>query len=335
MLKSLHHWFPELLFLSLLVAVLPLRAQEGDVRRVHDPFIIRVAPFDYIFSTGPGIPIRQSKDLVHWKQIGSVFSELPTWIRSEFHSDGYLWAPSVLYFNKGYHLYYAVSTFGSNRSCIALATNVTLSPDSADYKWVDQGKVIESTKGDDWNAIDPNPVMDERNNLWLCYGSFWSGIKLRRLDPVTGKLFSAYPTVYSLAKRPPPGAVEAAHIIRHGGYYYLFVSFDFCAMGVKSTYNIRVGRSREVTGPYSDSHGVAMMAGGGSQVLASQGSTIGPGHNSILSEGGKEWIVHHFYDGEARGIPTLQIRPLTWTFDGWPVAGEPLTAPPPTNLFSR
>ena len=305
-------------------------AQEGDVRRVHDPHIIKEAGSYYIFCTGRGIPIRQSSDLLNWKIVGKVFDKLPEWTKQEIPGAVFPWAPDILFFHGKYHLYYSISTFGSNRSCIGLATNATLDPQGKDYKWVDQGKVIESIKTDDWNAIDANPVMDEQKNVWLCFGSFWGGIKLRRLDISTGKTSADDTNLYSLASRPEPRAIEGAYIFRKGDYYYLFVSFDFCCKGVKSDYNIRVGRSKEITGPYVDKSGKPMLEGGGTLILEGAGRYIGPGHNSILHDGDKDYLVYHFYDGENRGVPTLQIRPLTWTEDGWPVPGEPLknaTAP--------
>ena len=88
--------------------------------------------------------------------------------------------------------------------------------------------------------------------------------------------------------------------------------------GANSTYNIRVGRSEEVTGPYLDANGVPMTRGGGTVVLAGYGRVRGPGHNAILTEGEKNYLVHHYYDLEDNA------RPLTWREDGWPVAEEPL-----------
>ena len=71
-----------------------------------------------------------------------------------------------------------------------------------------------------------------------------------------------------------------------------------------------------------------MVEGGGTQVLAGNGRVRGPGHNAILKrQDGTYMLVHHFYDAEARGIATLQIRPLTWEEQGWPVAGEAIEAP--------
>ena len=178
-----------------------------------------------------------------------------------------IWAPDISYFNGKYHLYYSASTFGSNRSSIGLATNQTLDPSSDRFSWEDQGKIISSFVTDDWNAIDPNIVIDEEGEPWLSFGSFWSGIKMRKIDPANGKLSSKDTKLYSLAsrRRSPelPGAIEAPVIIRSSGYYYLFVSFDFCCRGINSTYNIRVGRSKLFTGPYVDREGRDMMEDGG------------------------------------------------------------------------
>jgi arabinan endo-1,5-alpha-L-arabinosidase len=97
-----------------------------------------------------------------------------------------------------------------------------------------------------------------------------------------------------------------------------------CCRGVRSTYNVRVGRSSKVTGPYLDRSGKPMTEGGGTLILEGAGRVRGPGHNSILTEGARQYIVHHFYDADDNGRSKLQIRPLTWSRDGWPVVGEPL-----------
>lgn len=298
----------------------------GDVRNVHDPTVIEEGGKYYIFSTRAGIAVRCSEDLVRWRLCGDVFGHLPGWAVEDVKGLRGLWAPDVSYFNGKYHLYYSASTFGSNRSSIGLVTNRTLDPASDKYRWEDQGKVISSVAADDWNAIDPNIVLDEDGQPWLSFGSFWSGIKMRKLDLTTGKLSTADQTLYSLASRPrtkeQPGAIEAPAILRKNGYYYLFVSFDFCCKGANSTYNIRVGRSRKVTGPYVDRSGKPMMEDGGTILLAGEGRWRGPGHCAILQEKGSEKLVYHAYDAEARGIPTLRITPLNWDAEGWPTVKQ-------------
>jgi arabinan endo-1,5-alpha-L-arabinosidase len=295
---------------------------QGDIRQVHDPSIIKEGRNFYLFSTRAGISIRCSAELIRWRLCGDVFAHLPEWAVKDVPGLRGLWAPDVSFFNGKYHLYYSASTFGSNRSSIGLVTNQTLDPTSDKYRWVDQGKVIGSTALDDWNAIDPNVVLDEQDQPWLSFGSFWGGIKLRQLDFATGKLSATDQMLYALASRPRtaqlPGAIEAPAIIRKNGYYYLFVSFDFCCRGKDSTYNIRVGRARRVTGPYMDRTGKPLMDGGGTIVVASQGRWVGPGHCAILQDKDGETLVYHAYDTESRGIPTLRIAPLIWDLAGWP-----------------
>jgi len=201
---------------------------QGDIRQVHDPTIIKDGDTYYLFSTRAGIAIRCSKDLINWRLCGDVFAHLPQWAVQDVPGLRGLWAPDVSYFNGKYHLYYSVSTFGSNRSSIGLATNQTLDPTSDRNRWEDQRKIIGSYPADDWNAIDPNIVLDEEGQPWLSFGSFWSGIKLRKIDPATGKLSVKDSMLYSLASRPRskdlPGAIEAPAIIRKNGYYHL--AFD-------------------------------------------------------------------------------------------------------------
>jgi len=317
--------------LLLLIVLLPVFAWqqqlEGDIRQVHDPSIIKDGDTFYLFSTRAGIAIRCSKDLVHWRLCGDVFAHLPEWAVKDVPGLRGLWAPDISYFNGQYHLYYSVSTFGSNRSSIGLATNQTLDPASEKYRWVDQGKVIGSNVSDDWNAIDPNVVFDEQDQPWLAFGSFWSGIKLRKLERATGQLSSQDQTLYSLASRPrssdSPGAIEAPTIIWKNNYYYLFVSFDFCCRGKDSTYNIRVGRARRVTGPYMDRSGKPMMEGGGTLVIAGAGRWAGPGHCAVLHGKDGDHLVYHAYDTEWRGVSTLRIASIGWDAEGWPtIAGN-------------
>ena len=295
---------------------------EGDIRQVHDPTIIKQGETCFVFSTRAGIAIRCSKDLIHWRLCGDVFAHLPEWAVKDVPGLRGLWGPDVSYFSGKFHLYYSVSTFGSNRSSIGLATNETLDVASEKYRWVDQGKVIGSNREDDWNAIDPNVAFDEHDQPWLAFGSFWGGIKLRKLDLVTGKLSSQDSNLYSLASRPSPGAIEAPTIIRKGDYYYLFVSFDLCCRGKDSTYNIRVGRAGRITGPYVDRSGKPMMDGGGTLVIAGGGRWAGPGHCAVLQEKDAYRLVYHAYDTEWNGVPTLRIATIQWDSQGWPTVSN-------------
>lgn len=306
----------------------------GDFWGTHDPSAIKEGDTWYVFATGLAahgqMAIRCSHDLKEWKLCGQVLPEIPKWIRDVSPGTKELWAPDISYFNGKYHLYYAYSLFGSNASGIALLTNKTLNSASPDYKWMDEGLVLNSQTTDDFNAIDPNLILDDSGKAWLAFGSFWSGIKLRRIDPGTGKLDVADTHLYSLASRerpqnPPPAkpglppdweAIEAPFIIHHGGFYYLFVSWDLCCRGVNSNYRVMVGRSHDVTGPYVDASGKKMIDGGGTPVLVGNHRWLGPGGESLATADGQTIMVFHAYDAKD-GKPALQVSTVGWK-DGWP-----------------
>ena len=160
---------------------------EGDVAGAHDPSIVRQGKTYYVFTTGKAsdggqLGIRCSEDLTHWRHCGHVFDTVPQWIKERSPGTKDLWAPDISYANGRYRLYYAYSLFGKNTSGIALATNKTLDPASPDYKWQDEGLILESKATDDYNAIDPNYIEDTSHHAWLTFGSFWTGIKMRALD---------------------------------------------------------------------------------------------------------------------------------------------------------
>ncbi|MFN8445164.1 MAG: arabinan endo-1,5-alpha-L-arabinosidase [Caldilineaceae bacterium] len=292
---------------------------EGFIQRIHDPVMAKEGDTYYVFSTGSRLIVICSKNMSKWEWCGRVFEENPKWLRDAVPGVGDLWAPDISFWNGKWHLYYAGSTFGSNRSVIGLATNVTLDRNSPDYKWVDEGEVIASTIGDNWNAIDPNLAFDENGQPWLAFGSYWSGLKMRKIDAQTGKLAEDDRKLYPLATRfEANGSIEGAFIIQHGDFFYLFASFDFCCQGVNSTYNVRVGRSSNIIGPYVDREGKAMLEGGGTRILSTYDRWIGPGHNGIYQEGDTTWMVYHAYDALEVGIPKLRIESLGWDAEGWP-----------------
>lgn len=297
----------------------------GDISPIHDPAIIQAGDTYYVFATNRFAqklgPIFCSQNLLHWKFCGNVFDKVPEWALREVPGTRGIWAPDISYVRGRYRLYYSVSTFGSQHSAIGLITNKTLNPQSPDYRWVDEGKVIGSTRGDDWNAIDANLAVDAQGGTWLAWGSFWGGIKMRKLDDETGKLSSKDTTIYSLASRRPlqPPAIEAPTIVRKGNYYYLFVSFDMCCRGKESTYKIAVGRSRKITGPYRDQAGKLMMEGGGTVLMQGTPAWRGPGHQAVLLGKQSDLLVFHAYHGTT-GRPALQISMMTWEH-GWPRVG--------------
>lgn len=307
-----------------------LSSQAGEVV-VHDPVMAQEGKTFYVFSTGPGIPFYSSTDLKNWQKAGEIFSQEPKMTRqSAPEYAGFPWAPDVYFHNGKYYVYFSVSTFGKNMSGIGVATNKTLNPKSPEYKWEEVGTVIQSVPNrDDWNAIDPAIIEDEKGVAWMSFGSFWGGIKLLKLNEDRTK--PAEPqTWFELAERarggivnpnepPKEGAVEAPFIFKKADYYYLFVSFDLCCRAEKSNYNIRVGRSKTLTGPYLDKDGKDMRDGGGSLVLAGDQDFIALGHNSTYTFNKKDYLVFHAYDTNDKYVPKLKVLEMKWDKEAWPM----------------
>jgi arabinan endo-1,5-alpha-L-arabinosidase len=276
---------------------------------VHDPVMARENGTYYIFHTGTRVPVKTSANMVNWTNAGSALATVPAWHATTVPNNrsGDLWAPDISFRNGQYWLYYSVSSFGSQTSAIGLATRPSLSSGS----WTDQGMVITSaTFPVNDNAIDPNIIVDTQGRVWMNWGSWWNGIFIVQLDPQTGKP-QAGATATNIANRGGSG-IEGAFIIWARGYYHLFTSWDRCCDGANSNYNMRYGRSANVTGPYVDKAGTALTSGGGT--LLSDGSPYPGGHNAVFEENGNHYLVYHIYTPGN----TLQIRRLFFDAQHWP-----------------
>jgi arabinan endo-1,5-alpha-L-arabinosidase len=283
----------------------------------HDPSIIWSGSAYYVFTTGNGLPVLRSPDLLAWSTVAAVFASKPSWITTTSPGNpNLLWAPDISFFGGEYHLYYSASTFGSQDSCIGHATTLSLEVPA----WEDRGSaVICSSDADPFNAIDPALVLDEDGQPWLAFGSFWEGLHMIPLDEDGDRTGAE---LYRLATRANT-AVEAAFIIHRDGYYYLFESVDFCCQGSNSTYKQMVGRSTSITGPYVDRGGTPLLLGGGTLILQGDDRWKGPGHNAVLATEFGHINVYHSYDSQAGGAPTLRIAVLEWDDDGWPMSPGP------------
>lgn len=279
----------------------------GDIG-VHDPSIIKEGSAWYTFSTGQGIQVLKSDSAgKSWARVPQIFLSPPSWWKTYVPNQktNDVWAPDIHNYNGKVWLYYSISSFGKNTSAIGLASATSVGAG----KWADNGLVLRTTSANDYNAIDPNLVIDASGNPWLAFGSFWSGLKIVKLSKTTMKPTGS---MTSIAKRS--AGIEAPSIIYRNGYYHLFASIDKCCSGVNSTYKIIYGRSTSITGPYVDKSGKRLLDGGGTVLDAGNTRWKGPGGQDV----GDGVIARHAYDATDNGNPKLLINDLNWTSDNWP-----------------
>jgi arabinan endo-1,5-alpha-L-arabinosidase len=284
--------------------VFNMKAQVG-TSFIHDPSTIAYCDGKYyVFGTGEGGLI--SEDGWHWHG-GAV-------------RPGGGVAPDVMKIGDRYLVVYSVGgggLAGGHASNVMTIWNKTLDPTSPDFKYSDPVKVANSDYDEDCDAIDPSLLMAPDGRLWLSYGTYFGFIRLVELDPKTGKRMEG--------NKPVNIAIdcEATDLIYRNGWYYLLGTHGTCCDGPNSTYNIVVGRSRQVTGPYLDNVGRDMLKGGGKMVLSARKDKIGPGHfgRFVEEDGVEKMSCHYEADFQQGGYSVLGILPLLWKND-WPVAGK-------------
>ena len=314
----------------------PFAAFETQAPMVHDPVMAWEDSTYYIYSTGMGIQQMTSKDLKTWTvKPEPLMTVIPQWTRDSVPGfRQHVWAPDILRWHGRWWLAYSCSTFGKNGSAIGLLSTRSL----AHPIWNDEGCIVASREGrDQWNAIDPNFVIDEKDQPWMTWGSFWDGIQIVRLDTTMHMAKGARPR--TIARRYHPAnkhqapnptskfagknAIEAPFIMRHDGWYYLFVSWDYCCMGSKSTYRVVVGRSKTVDGPYVDRDGNDMHEGGGTPVIEGDKKKFEAiGHCAAYRMNGEDIFISHGYSVDHKGAAILVQRKIEWTADGWPILVE-------------
>ncbi|RXK86105.1 family 43 glycosylhydrolase [Filimonas effusa] len=293
------------------IAALSIYAGGAAVAQIGKPFIhdpSTIAQSDgkyYTFGTGGG---------------GLISDDGWTWNGGAVRPGGGA-APDILKIGDRYLVVYGATgggLFGGHNGKILTMWNKTLDPKSPDFKYSDPIVVASSDGIEDNDAIDPSLLLDPATGkLWLTYGTYFGYIRLVELDPKTGKRVEGN-KVLNIAID-----CEATDLIYREGWYYLLGTHGTCCDGPNSTYNIVVGRSKKVTGPYVDNIGREMLKGGGKLVVAAGDRLIGPGHfgRTVLGDGTEKMSCHYEADLDQGGRSVLGIRPLLWK-NGWPVAGD-------------
>lgn len=290
--------------IAMLAAVNSAEAQIGNPY-IHDPSTIMECEGKYYtFGTGGG---------------GLISPDGYTWDGGAVRPGGGA-APDAIKIGDRYLIAYGATgggLGGGHAGIIYTMWNKTLDPKSPDFKYSEPNLVAQSEYDEDCDAIDPSLLMGPDGRLWMSYGTYFGFIRLVELDPATGKRVEGNKALDIAID------CEASALIYRNGWYYLLGTHGTCCDGVNSTYNIVVGRSRNVTGPYLDNVGRDMLKGGGKMVLAAGGRLIGAGHfgRYIVEEGVEKMSCHFEADMDRSGRSVLNVRPLVWKND-WPVAGE-------------
>lgn len=283
----------------------PALAQNGKPF-IHDPSTIMLCDGKYYtFGTGGG---------------GLISDDGWTWHSGAVRPGGGL-APDAIHIGDRYYVSYAKGgggLAGGHASNIYIMWTKTLDPQSPDFGFKDETIVASSDGIEDCDAIDPAFLLDPNDGrLWLTYGTYFGFIRIVELDPKTGKRIEG--------NEPVNIAIdcEATAMMYRDGWYYLLGTHGTCCDGPNSTYNIVVGRSKKITGPYIDNMGVEMLKGGGKFLVGASGHVTGPGHFGLmdLGDGVQKFSCHYEADLEQGGFSVLGIRPLLWK-NGWPVAGD-------------
>ena len=294
----------------LLPAAVPaLRAQAPALNGepyIHDPSTIAFSDGKYFaFGTGGG---------------GLISEDGWTWHSGAQRPGGGV-APDVIKIGDRYYMAYARGgggMSGGHASNVYVMWTKSLDPNSPDFKFNDETVVASSDGVEDCDAIDPAFLLDPTTGrLWLSYGTYFGYIRMVELDPKTGKRVAGNQAVNVAID------MEATDLLYRDGWYYLLGTHGTCCDGPNSTYNIRVGRSRNVLGPYVDHVGIPLLRGGGKLVVAASGHFVGPGHfgRLDLGDGVEKFSCHYEADLDRGGRSVLDIRPLLWK-DGWPVGGD-------------
>jgi arabinan endo-1,5-alpha-L-arabinosidase len=273
---------------------------------IHDPSTITECEGKYYtFGTGGG---------------GLISEDGWTWNGGGVRPGGGA-APDVVKIGDRYLVVYGATgggLGGGHNGRILTMWNKTLDPKSPDFKYTEAVVVTSSDGTEDNDAIDPGLLLDPTDGrLWLSYGTYFGFIRLVELDPKTGKRKEGNKAINIAID------CEATDLMYKDGWYYLLGTHGTCCDGANSTYNIVVGRSRKVTGPYLDNVGRDMLKGGGKMVVAASERLLGPGHfgRFVLSNGVEKMSCHYEADLNQSGRSVLGIRPLLWK-NGWPVAGD-------------
>jgi beta-xylosidase len=302
-----------------------------------DPFVTRVGKTFHAYATGNQVGGAQmnvqhvtSATLTRWTEPSEAFpaANLPAWVD---RSHPQVWAPEVMRIGPRYVLYYnarhatltRAETPGGRapevrkRHCIGAA--VADQP-AGPFVGIDTPLVCADFPN---GVIDPS-VFAEAGQVTLTFKddsnccAEGSAIFVQGLSP--DGLAAVGPATRLLANNDNPGVqddwewrvVEAPTVVKRDGAYWLFYSGNF--FGNKN-YSVAVLKCASPRGPCRDQ--------GDNPIAWTHKETflIGPGHQSVLTVGGRNLLFFHGWnaDPDGREQPGVHKRCLYVSELRWPV----------------
>jgi beta-xylosidase len=267
-----------------------------------DPDAIRVDHTYYMtsssFNSAPGLPLLESRDMVHWQLVGHALPQVvpPERFAHPQHGNG-VWAPALRYHDGKFWIFYP----DPDQGIYVITARQFRGPWSAPHLLL-PGKGI----------IDPAPFWDEDGSAWLMHA--WAksraGIKnrltLRRMAPDASRLLDEQgKVVIDGDKLWNYHTLEGPKLYKRNGYYYIFAPAGGVTQGWQSVF-----RARSIEGPYEDR-----------MVMAQGSSPINGPHQGawVQAADGSDWF-YHFQDKGPYGR-IVHLQPMRWQ-DDWPLIGE-------------
>jgi beta-galactosidase len=267
-----------------------------------DPDVIRVGDTYYMtassFNSTPGLPLLESRDMVHWQLVGHALPQLVPAAQFErpAHGKG-VWAPALRHHDGKFWIFYP----DPDQGVYVMTASDFRGPWSAP-------SLLLAGKG----IIDPAPFWDDDGSAWLMHAwarsraGFNNVLTLRRMAPDASRLLDDKGSnVIDGSQYTGYHTVEGPKLYKRDGYYYVFAPAGGVEQGWQSVF-----RSRSIDGPYE---GKIVLAKGHTD-------TNGPHQGAwVQAADGSDWF-YHFQDKAAYGR-IVHLQPMRWQ-DGWPVMGE-------------
>ncbi len=292
----------------------------GDIEETGVPEMMKDGDYYYLVcdrradSGDARVGLKRGESITHWQDYDELMhlsSPRPFPWMEKIVPNCDIWCPSISRFGGKYHMYYSITICCKNTSAMGHMTNVTLDKSSPAYCWRDEGTLMITGEKDDYNCIDAHILHTYDNEIWMVYGSSWSGIKTRRINEETGGLYDDQ--VYSLCYREEiPHPAEGGYLFKRNGWYYLIAAVE----RTDQNYRCVVGRSRDVRGPYLDKNGVDMLKEGGTTIAEHKRGLSYPGHSSVFEENGQYYLL---MENSFERCATIELTISTLTFENdWP-----------------